>query len=630
MMRTPLIALVLLLSLPMTAHAEGPVYFADARLKSAVEEALWITNPTPTDMLGLTELRCINHGSSDAGITVLTGLECAVNLQSLNIRSNQVSDVSPLAGLTGLQTLSLCRNRLSSVSPLSGLTNLTYLDVHGNVLTSISPLASLSKLKTLICRMNSISDISPMSGLSELQTLDLCQNQIGSVSPLSGLSNLRDLNLMNNEITDISPLAGLTSLLSLDLRGNPWSQEACDVYIPQIAANNPGISIRHSYGPFNVSISSGPGGCVSSPYEGQSIYGYQDLVWLVAEPAPGFVFTHWSGTLYSTENPYYLTVKSAHQIVANFAWTSSVLEVDGVAANDPQADGTSDHPFGSIQEAIEAATDGATIIVRLGVYREQVDFLGKKIHLVAADPANPWGGPCATIDGMDGGTVVTIPSGSGEECSLSGFVITRGRGQRAGGIYCAGSSPTISHCLVVGNRCTDANGAAVYLSDSQAVLMNCTIADNYGGANGAGLTLVDSNSVVANSILWGNAPYEIACCDMSVISIRYSCVEGGWLDVGTLEADPLFVRRGSWVSRTDPDAVRLPVDPQSVWLEGDYRLRSQTGRWDVMAGGWVVDAVTSPCIDAGDPEGSVGHEPEPNGGRMNMGAYGGTNEASKS
>jgi hypothetical protein len=40
--------------------------------------------------------------------------------------------------------------------------------------------------------------------------------------------------------------------------------------------------------------------------------------------------------------------------------------------------------------------------------------------------------------------------------------------------------------------------------------------------------------------------------------------------------------------------------------------------------------VTSPCIDAGDPNGSIGWEPFPNGGVINMGAYGGTAEASKS
>ncbi len=43
-----------------------------------------------------------------------------------------------------------------------------------------------------------------------------------------------------------------------------------------------------------------------------------------------------------------------------------------------------------------------------------------------------------------------------------------------------------------------------------------------------------------------------------------------------------------------------------------------------------MDAATSPCIDAGDPNSPVGDEPQPNGGRINMGAYGGTAEASKS
>jgi hypothetical protein len=40
--------------------------------------------------------------------------------------------------------------------------------------------------------------------------------------------------------------------------------------------------------------------------------------------------------------------------------------------------------------------------------------------------------------------------------------------------------------------------------------------------------------------------------------------------------------------------------------------------------------VTSPCIDAGDPASPIGQEPFPNGGRINMGAYGGTAEASLS
>ena len=43
-----------------------------------------------------------------------------------------------------------------------------------------------------------------------------------------------------------------------------------------------------------------------------------------------------------------------------------------------------------------------------------------------------------------------------------------------------------------------------------------------------------------------------------------------------------------------------------------------------------MDDVTSPCIDADDPNSHVAFEPFPNGGRINLGAYGGTPEASKS
>jgi len=50
--------------------------------------------------------------------------------------------------------------------------------------------------------------------------------------------------------------------------------------------------------------------------------------------------------------------------------------------------------------------------------------------------------------------------------------------------------------------------------------------------------------------------------------------------------------------------------------------------WD--GSGWVYDSVTSPCIDAGDQSDDHSNEPTPNGGRINMGAYGNTEEASKS
>ena len=47
-------------------------------------------------------------------------------------------------------------------------------------------------------------------------------------------------------------------------------------------------------------------------------------------------------------------------------------------------------------------------------------------------------------------------------------------------------------------------------------------------------------------------------------------------------------------------------------------------------GGWTIDLVTSPCIDAGDPNDDYSNEPDPNGGRINMGAFGNTDQAAKS
>ena len=76
------------------------------------------------------------------------------------------------------------------------------------------------------------------------------------------------------------------------------------------------------------------------------------------------------------------------------------------------------------------------------------------------------------------------------------------------------------------------------------------------------------------------------------------------------------------------------VDPCS----GDYHLKSEGWRWDTQRKVWTWDDVTSRCIDAGNLGSSVGEELlsvpyDPNNEwgqnlRINMGAYGGTAEAS--
>ena len=61
---------------------------------------------------------------------------------------------------------------------------------------------------------------------------------------------------------------------------------------------------------------------------------------------------------------------------------------------------------------------------------------------------------------------------------------------------------------------------------------------------------------------------------------------------------------------------------------GDYHLKSRRGQHWPEYNVWVLDEVTSPGIDGGDPDDDFSQEPLPNGGRINMGVYGGTAFAS--
>ncbi len=608
-------ALVVSLCVLGISWAQEPVHIPDSRLKEAIEGALWTVDPTAEDMLGLTSLTMRGAGVSD-----LTGLEYAVNLRSLDLRENAIASVEALSGLTNLTTLNLSMNKIADISSLSALKNLTELDVHDN---------------------HRVSDISSLSGMTQMRSLTLRHNTIRDISALSGMSDLHDLDLFENEVSDISPLAGLTSLSYVDLRSNPLSGDACTTYISQIQANNPGMEFRHDRcGPCRIALSVGIGGTIVSPGVGEFEYTNGTVLWLQAKADSGYTFAGWSGSTTGTSNPMMYTVQGDQQIQANFVSQRDELYVDDDASSDPkpgnaqsgdpEEDGTVEHPFDSIQEAIGVAKSGASILVCPGVYRENLDLLGKKIHVSAVDPNDPNSGPRAIVEGSGGGPVVRIPEGGGSQCGLSGLVLTKGRGQGVGAIYCRGSNPVLSHCLIVGNRCSETEGAALYFSDSQAVMTHCTVAGNYTGWQGAGLVLDNSDVVIANSIFWGNSSSEIRTQGQSDPSIRYCDVRSWWPDLGNTHIDPLFVCPGHWAISGDPGTACDPQDSRATWIDGDYHLQSQAGRWDPIAQTWLCDEQTSPAIDAGDPVSELGPEPSPNGGIANMGVYGGTSEASKS
>ena len=152
----------------------------DASLRASIAEALSITDGmpiTPENMLQLTELDL-----SLEGISALTGLEHAINLEVLNFADNRIVDISPLSGLTNLKVLFLAGNRIVDISPLSGLTNLEMLNLDDNDIVDISPLSGLTNLKVLFLAGNRIVDISPLLQLTDLEALNLLNNPLSEIS----------------------------------------------------------------------------------------------------------------------------------------------------------------------------------------------------------------------------------------------------------------------------------------------------------------------------------------------------------------------------------------------------------------------------------------------------------------
>ena len=148
--------------------------------------------------------------ASSQGITDLTGLEYAVNLESLFLDSNSIVDISPLASLTTLRYLSLEDNDISDVSPLSGLVNLVNLRINENNVSDLTPLAGLVTLTGLFVPDNDISDVSPLSSLVNLDFLSLENNSIVDVSPLANLVGLVKLYVIGNSIANAGVLYPLT------------------------------------------------------------------------------------------------------------------------------------------------------------------------------------------------------------------------------------------------------------------------------------------------------------------------------------------------------------------------------------------------------------------------------------
>jgi len=267
--------------------------------------------------------------------------------------------------------------------------------------------------------------------------------------------------------------------------------------------------------------------------------------------------------------------------------------------SDPDEDGSPDHPYGDLEEAINSATQRDIILVKDGIYP------GLRLYSdddKALSICSESGSHHSIIDagGLSYGVYFYRISASTQ---FQGFTITNAS---SNGLICYKSRPTIQNCRVVGNQ-----WGVYVLNPGHPIIRNCLIAANAFGAsirNGGSATFSNCTivqnglmgsygvyvqnspgTVIHNSILWGNGadqdPQVVMTGSSGSLTVTYSDVQGGpdgiqaygvhsvqW-GPGNITSDPLL---------TDPDG---PDDDPATWQDNNYRLRA-----------------CSPCLDAGDEE----------------------------
>ncbi|NQT34469.1 right-handed parallel beta-helix repeat-containing protein [bacterium] len=205
-----------------------------------------------------------------------------------------------------------------------------------------------------------------------------------------------------------------------------------------------------------------------------------------------------------------------------------------------------------------------------------------------------------------------------------------------GGIYLEGSSPDIRRCNINFNR-ADGDGGGVYAIFTTTTFRNNLFVENYSGNFGGGMFLAYAVPMIFNCTFvlntafgWGGGLFIGSDGGPDIVNciIAYNLQDK--LDDEIPSGEKFFPNLAQTRS-ADPHVAftciehpsdpytgpgNINIEPQFILIDDDpYDLHLK---------------LSSPCIDAGDPEWNPGAEPDVLINRINMGAYGGTEEAALS
>ncbi len=142
--------------------------------------------------------------------------------------------------------------------------------------------------------------------------------------------------------------------------------------------------------------------------------------------------------------------------------------------------------------------------------------------------------------------------------------------------------PVIVNCRVRNNSAAGAGGGLRLETNATVKVANCTIVANTAGGVGGGIAAGRAGQFgwtsveVVNSILWNNAPTQVAQVD-GLAALAHCDVELGWPGAGNLDLDPQFVdpATNNWrLACSSPlldsgSSALLPADEADLDGDGD-------------------------------------------------------------
>jgi len=207
-----------------------------------------------------------------------------------------------------------------------------------------------------------------------------------------------------------------------------------------------------------------------------------------------------------------------------------------------------------------------------------------------------------------------------------------------GGVFLYGSQLFMENCLIADNYNNGYAQALMLWPESKAILTHCTIANNssevvnpelasyYDIDYVPAILLYGGELIIANSIVWDSEPVFFDLQEEGITSqiwVTYSnlsdtadTTDPNWLGLGNISVDPGFAQVGY-----------QPDNNTQAYVPGDYHLLSEEGRWDPTQATWVQDTTTSVGIGTANPAWPA-QDPNWDGIRLNLGAYGNTPEQS--